>query len=368
MFLRPRILLFGRDPAWFGGVVNFLAALQKETKKTVEYYNFTIGQRPGNPLPISKYLTPLVDAICLTTLIFRERFDSYHVNPSLNPASLIRDGLFLLILRCFKARNVVVSFHGWEPSTARAIENNHLSRFLFRTVFGWPDHILVLADSFRDWLVAQGLPAERIHRFTTMFDGDEAKSAVDSTDPSGDTIRLLYLSRIIREKGIFELVEAFSTLSREDGRLELVIAGTGSEENVVRQRVVELGLEGRVRFPGYCRGGDKWKLIYSSDIFLLPSSYGEGCPVSLLEAMAAGLPVITTPVGGIPHIVEDGKHGFLLAEVTPWHIADGIRRLVTDSQLRKRMGELNRKEAWEKYEAEKVARRFERLYRGEGWS
>ena len=357
------VFIFSRDAEWYGGVVNFVALLTKCLDENIQFTSFKIGRRKGIIGIALRPLFPLLDAIKLAGMLRRTRYDAYHVNPSLNLSSLLRDGLFMLVLRLMGARNVIVSFHGWDEPVARSIKRHGLYKRLFRAVFGYADHTLVLAGSFRSWLIDTGFDAGRVHLFTTMFDSEEFAG----TAPHGgrDVQQLLFLSRLVREKGMYELLDALRLLASDYPELHLVFAGNGPEEEPLKQRAAETGLDGRVRFAGYVRGAEKAQLMRESGIFVFPTYYGEGCPVSLLEAMAAGMAVVTTPVGGIPHIITGGVNGILLESVSPETIAAALRSLLAEPGKLRAMSERNSREAWEKYSAPVVTRIFERYYRGE---
>ena len=104
------------------------------------------------------------------------------------------------------------------------------------------------------------------------------------------------------------------------------------------------------------------QLFADADVFVFPSYHGEGCPVSLLEAMAAGLPIISTDVGGISDIFINGQNGILLREVSPDELIAAIFRMLEDDELRRSAGQLNREIAWKRYEGAIVSRRIEQLY------
>ena len=343
--------------------MNFVALLTKYFDANTQYTSFKIGRRKGAWGIVLRPVVPLLDAIRLISILRREQYDAFHVNPSLDISSLLRDGLFMLVLRLMSVRNVIVSFHGWEVPVAQAIMKHGLFQRLFRTVFGHADITLVLAESFREWLVTIGFDDRRVRLFTTMFDSEEfARSA---SNVARDDHQLLFLSRLVHEKGIYELLEAFRLLKSDYPALHLVIAGNGPEEETLKQRAIEIGVDARVQFAGYVRGAEKARLMRESGIFVFPTYYGEGCPVSLLEAMAAGMAVVTTPVGGIPHIVTNGVNGILLESVSPESIAEALRSLLVEPEEQRAMSMRNIRIAWERYSAPAVTRVFERYYRGE---
>ena len=288
-----------------------------------------------------------------------------HVNPSLNYSSLLRDGLFLLVLRLARVENVIVSFHGWDEPVERRIENSRILLSIFRYLFGYATHTLVLAEAFRDWLVnVAGFNAARVQIFTTMFDDAEFREVRDVLTHDDNCV--LFLSRLVREKGIYELIDAFLLLAPDYPELKLVIAGNGPEEARLQDYITKAGIGDRVSFTGYVRGADKVRILKAAGLFVFPTYYGEGCPVSLLEAMAAGLPLVTTRAGGIPHIVREPENGLLLGKVTPQDVATAMRRLLDNRQLRETIRSTNMREAWERYSAPVVTQLFENLYAGTG--
>jgi glycosyltransferase involved in cell wall biosynthesis len=352
-----KAMILYRDPQWVGGVVSFVEALRSHFNDTWDSEQYQIGLRFGSKSRFASLLVPLRDAFGLLGAINRSRPDVVHVNPSLNLASVLRDGLFMLILRAMGRRSVVVFWHGWEDGLARRLGGNCFLRQIFRAAFGYAGHTVVLANRFRNELVSMGFPPVRVSVESTMFDGSIFNGI---TRRAHDGITLLFLSRMVPEKGVFELVEAFARVKSKYPAARLVMAGDGPARNALVARVMALSVSD-VSFPGYLRGADTAQALLDADVFVLPS-YTEGCPVSLLEAMAAGLPCITNSVGGIPDIFQDGANGVLLDGVSVDTVTYALVRLLGDPEQLARIAEHNRKEAWEKYEASVVTRRIESLY------
>jgi len=165
--------------------------------------------------------------------------------------------------------------------------------------------------------------------------------------------RLLYIGRLSSEKGIAPLMEGVLRLKRKYGLApELTIAGSGPEEDQLKEYVRTLGIGEDVRFLGYVRDNAELSRLYQgSDVFILPS-YTEGVPKVILEAMANGLPVVTTAVGGIPEIVQDGLNGLLVPAGDAEAICDSIHRILIDNQLRIKLIE-NAYETVKEYTIEK---------------
>jgi glycosyltransferase involved in cell wall biosynthesis len=126
----------------------------------------------------------------------------------------------------------------------------------------------------------------------------------------------------------------------------------------LRHHACRLGLNGRVAFLGPVDAAAKWKLLSEADIFLLPT-YGEGMPNAVLEAMAAGLPVVTTPVGALPEMLP---HGVFVAPGDPQAIARAVLDLAGDPARRRELGQQNRRRVEECYRFETVLEILDGLY------
>ncbi len=150
------------------------------------------------------------------------------------------------------------------------------------------------------------------------------------------------VARLDRLKGVLDLLEAFASLAGRFPQLDLVLAGEGDVSAVMRLRTRELGLEERVRFLGHY-SGEIGTLLASFDIYAFPSLW-EGFPYSILEAMRAGCPIVTTSVGGIPEAIADRNNGLLVAPGEPAALAAAIAELVDDTALRRTLGENARRD------------------------
>jgi glycosyltransferase involved in cell wall biosynthesis len=147
----------------------------------------------------------------------------------------------------------------------------------------------------------------------------------------------LFLGRISKLKGVFDLIQAFSRLSTGQRRsLKLLLAGDGDIEQA-KLLVEQLQLADHVIFLGWIDANKRNALLSKADIFALPS-HTEQLPMAILEAMAWGVPVITCPVGGIPDVVVSGKNGLLVPPGNVKQMADAMQSLVDDPSLRRSLG------------------------------
>lgn len=165
--------------------------------------------------------------------------------------------------------------------------------------------------------------------------------------------KLLFVGRLAAAKGLPVLLDAIAKL--DDVTLE--IAGDGPDRLMLVEQARRLGIAERVRFLGYQSQAQVRDLLKQADIFVL-TSFAEGVPVVLMEAMAAGVPVITTQIAGIPELVEDGESGLLIAPGDAGATAAAIHQLVEDPGLRTRLAAAGRRKVEQEFDIGAEARRF----------
>ena len=140
---------------------------------------------------------------------------------------------------------------------------------------------------------------------------------------------------------------------------QLLLAGDGHLQSAVEQQARDLGIADRVHFLG--RREDVAELLASSDAFALASLW-EGNPLSVMESMAAGLPSVVTSVGGVPELVEDGIHGFVVQPGDAQAMSEAMSRLVSDPAARRAMGEAAIQKANRKFGQKQMVEAYESLY------
>jgi glycosyltransferase involved in cell wall biosynthesis len=171
-------------------------------------------------------------------------------------------------------------------------------------------------------------------------DSQSNKLIIGDTRPT-----LLFVGRLIKEKGIFELLEAMIDILKQVD-CHLLIVGNGEEKEEIIRRIKNAKLENSVSLLGYMDSEKLYQVYQESTIFILPS-YREGFPTAITEAMNFGLPIITTPVGGIPDHLQDGVNALFIKPKDPEVIANAVIRLLKDPKLCEEMGLANLAQVWE---------------------
>jgi glycosyltransferase involved in cell wall biosynthesis len=228
-------------------------------------------------------------------------------------------------------------------------------RLLMRT-FARADRFVVLSTQWKDFYMRRcGLPEDRIAVLT-----NPTPLPTTLPDRRGRShVQFLFLGRIGARKGSFDLLRAFRALPEAlRGRARLVLAGDGQVEEL---RAAARDLGPQVTVHSWIDAAQRDALLNESDVFVLPS-YNEGVPMALLEAMAHGLPVIATPVGGIPDAVTPDIEGFLLQPGDQAALTGALARFIEDEDLRLRCGRAARARA-EHFDVAGYTQQLLQLYR-----
>ncbi len=177
---------------------------------------------------------------------------------------------------------------------------------------------------------------------------------------------MLYLGNLVREKGVFVLLEAARIVAAKRDDIRFVFGGAWfrtEDERAAKEFVARNGLEKLVEFVGPVAGEVKWRVLFSSDILAFPTFYYyETMGLVVLEAMQAGLAVVTTRRASLPEIIEDGVNGYLVEEQDADGLAGKILQLVEHKELRERMGCANRQRFAEFYTHQQYGKRMARVF------
>ncbi|MFC2061476.1 glycosyltransferase family 4 protein [Elusimicrobiota bacterium] len=179
---------------------------------------------------------------------------------------------------------------------------------------------------------------------------------------AADTV-LLNVGRLEKEKGIDNLIAAFNALSGKYDSLRLVLAGDGDYEKTIRNKVEDAGMHDRIKILGRVSHDDLPAVYNMSDIFIFPSLCDEGLPHVILEAMASGLPVISTKYPGIEDIIEDGMEGLLYNKDDEKALAEKIEFLIKSPRLAETMKDKCRNKALKKFSLENIGGEIEEAIR-----
>jgi len=282
-----------------------------------------------------------------------------HINTAYNAKGILRDTLFIGMSYLLR-KKIILQIH----SEIRVNDNTRFTNWLAGRAFRLCDRILVYSGEDRK-RVGIGIPGERIEIFPNAVDvaSFQTKNRAlkrDLSIPEEGKV-VLFLSRMIKEKGGYDLIESIPAVNEHDGNVYFVFAGDGPEKNRMEEVCRQKNIEKQVRFTGHLQNDDLLKAFSCADIFVLPT-YSEAMPMVILEALAAGLPIISTRLGAIQQIIKEGINGFLIEAGSPIQLAEKILLLLSREDLVKRMKEENIELAKKEFDREVIMDRLENLY------
>jgi glycosyltransferase involved in cell wall biosynthesis len=347
-----RVLVNTPDLALGGGVGAYWRAVREHLPNEIEY--FTSGARPEKTGPVGQTLRLIQDYWHYLRRVRSGGYSLLQLNPTLSRKSLLRDGVFLVAGKVL-GKKILLLVHGWDPDCERAIRRRFA--WLFRAVYFKADAIIVLASEFQERLRDLGYTGQIFVETTAIENG---LTELPRSRSARRRFRVLFLARIERDKGVLEAIEAFGQAKAKHPEMEMVVAGDGPLLEGAQEYTRRQGIE-NVSFWGHVSGARKVEAFMSADCYLFPT-YHEGMPISVLEAMACGLPVITRPVGGLKDLVKHGQMGFLEDSVRPAAFAELLSRLVEDPELCRGMGAHNRAVARQRFLASQVAARVQQIH------
>lgn len=253
---------------------------------------------------------------------------------------------------------------GWTAENAKVRVYEALDRWHLRLM----DHVVCVSDGQAAKVLRAGVPAGRVSvirnsaRPEAFADPDPRFRAKLFAHFPGDAMvrrAVVAAGRLSPEKGFAVLLEAAAGFLAADPGAGVVLFGEGPERATLERRVAELGLGERFALPGFTRDLDKY--LPWADVAVLPS-FTEGLPNVVLEASAAGVPVVATAVGGTPEAVADGETGLLVPPGQPQVLAARIGELLADPDRRQQMGEAGRAFVRERFSFAGQAEAYRQLF------
>jgi glycosyltransferase involved in cell wall biosynthesis len=268
-----------------------------------------------------------------------------------------RDSGFILISKLFK-RKVICHLRGGDFwNWCRSL--NVLIRCIVYKIHNCVDGQIVLGEKLKS-LFINILPLKKIY----VVPNGKNVEINQLERKQSEKIKILYLSNLNQKKGVLDVLGAISSVNQDYKNIEGIFAGNWRDKST-KIEFKKLLIENSsipVNVIGPVYGQAKHDLLSSSDIFVFPPYQTEGHPWVIVEAMAAGLPIITTDQGAITESVIDGLNGFIVEKRSPRQIAEKIKYLIENPDIRKKMGEQSRRFYLENFTEEKMIERLSHAF------
>ena len=334
----------------------------------VEVY-YVSAFRPGIHILEEKSFVNLLISFSFSIMLalklfsMRKKYDIVHFQGASLP--LIVCLPLLKLLRKKVIAKVLASGLGTEAGSLRGkylFVGNLLAYVLRKT-----DAFVAISQEIADGLKNDGVETKKIIKISNFVDTEkfypvksEVKHRIKAALALDESIVINFTGRIVERKGLDFLINAFAQTKELLSSSILIIVGAGTDESKMKNLVSKLGIDNNIRFLGHA--SEIVRFYKASDIFVLPS-FAEGMPNSLLEAMACGLPIIASKIGGVVDVVQDERSGILFESGDMSGLSSAMVRLAKDDALRQRLGAEARKRILEDFSVEGIVDKYIKLYK-----
>ncbi len=366
---KPGILILGPLPPVIGGISTHVDHLLRPPLR--DQYSLavlqTMSRKHGNETYESENIILKIaqiglDAFALIIFLSRKKPGLVHINSSFNSGAFWRDALYLLICKVFR-KPVLMQYHGGRLDEFLSGFTGPVKKVIIR-ILNLPERIVVLSQVQAEPFTGI-CPMSRVSILPNMINPEEynytKRNEADEDKSAGLTIGFL-ASHLNAEKGIWELLEMMDHVVGKYPGTRLLIAGDGGEIEEMRVYCKVKRIQSYVEFLGFLVKEEIISLLKRLDILVLPS-HSEGFPMVILEAMASGVPVAATSVGGIPDILDRGGCGLLFPPGNVNAFLETVEKLLDSKTLRLRFSKKGRERVQRQYSVEVVGKKFADLYK-----
>lgn len=349
-----KILIVGPQLSLKSGVSHHVKTmLTSPLAQSYEMHYFQVGSHPSDNffIVLVKFL---LNPFRFTWKLWSVLPAIVHFNPSFDRKSILRELVMVLICKLYN-RRTILHFHGGDISSV--LKNDRLPLYV-KLILKLTAHIIVLTEIQKKSL-SGFCKKNKISVIPNMID---TRVFPKHHQNNNGKISILFMSKVESKKGAFDVIEAISQVVKYYDHAKFSFAGDGPDLKKLKLVCCENRCEEFIKFVGYVKDQKKINFLVKGDIFLFPSHYQEGMPYALLEAMAAGLPVIAANTGGIPEIIRHNKNGLLIPPAQPEKLAAAIIDLIRKPKKRKRFGKMNRRLAASEFDINIVCDKITDIY------
>ncbi len=336
--------------------------------------NISMTNRGKGEVGIRKVISCIPFFIKLVFYLIKDRPKLVYSLLAQNKTGFVRDAIIIMLCRLFR-KKVVVHLHGGNFADFYA-RSSPIFRNCIRSVLNSVDILILLGERLKKQFVSI-LPEKNIR---VLYNAVNVKEFNGKKSHSDQSISVLYVGHLSYAKGFCDMLKAIPLVLEKKPQAQFVFAGEriDNERNILRDETgsridfqdmdgilsdVSSRFSSQLRFLGIISGETKIETFLGADVFVLPS-YSEGFPMVVLEAMAAELPVITTPVGVLPEVFDDGVNGFFVNPGDHHALANRLIQLIENAGLRMRMGRRNSEYITANFSIEVIAEKLGDIFAG----
>ncbi len=318
-----------------------------------DFYHFQAGRKDGEKPDINWVFKQILSVPRFYRKITYEKIDIVHINTALNPLSIMRDAAFVKMARLAK-RPILLHLHGGK-FLAQEFDNNFLAR-ISEKMMKTANIVVVLSE-----LEKEIVEKRRQNLNVRVLENAVAVGAARLQKENSDEKTIIFLGRLHESKGLHEIIKTCRILRNKNFKFRFNCFGAGDLKDFFIKEMTEI-LGEKFYYGGVISGAKKEKALNEADIFLLPSRYGEGLPMAMLEAMAAGCVVVVSEMASIGAVVTDGVNGFLIEPNNVSQLTEKLKSLLSDEKDLKSLSKNARTTIAEKFDLSAYIRNLESIY------
>jgi glycosyltransferase involved in cell wall biosynthesis len=320
-----------------------------------EFYHFQAGREDDEKIGVKWIFQQIFLTPRFLWTLYREKINVVHINTALVPLSILRDAALVFTARI---ANRAVLLH---PNGGRFLMEdftNGALEWITEKMFRFASKVLVLSEHEKSSITKRWQNLD-VRILPNAISFDEAPNA-ERLLKSEKTV--IFLGRLHESKGLHEIIEACRILNEENFEFQFRCFGAGPLKDFFVEEMTKI-LGDKFYYGGVISGAEKWKQLAESDVFLLPSRYGEGLPLAILEAMASGVVVVAADVASVRTIIIDGKNGLMVEPYNTAQVVEKLKFLLSDEADWKSLQQHARTTVEENYAIGDYVIKLENLYR-----
>lgn len=355
---RPiRILFNSPNPALHGGPPTHLPMLEQALRRVVEVHNYEYGRKSDTETLVQKVFGRMGDLVRVRSLCRKVRPDLIHHNSAFDHRAILRDAPFVLLARQEKLP-IFIKVHGSLPEAFR--QGSVLFNWARRKVLLTADRIGVLsAVEKREFEEAFPFVKDKVCVIKNLI--NPLFSSVERCE--ADRPGILFLARFVRKKGPFDLLHAAPRVLEKEPAAQFLFVGDGEDADAFEREAAAMNLGDAVRRIPHVNNRELLTLYANAWMLVFPTHFPEGMPMVIAEAMATGVPIISTPTRFSRSYMTEGVHVLYNRIGDAEGISANILKLCHDRKLRGQMSMANRNLALECFATDGVAQEYVDLYR-----
>ena len=347
----PKVLVVATSRKTRGGITSVVKSHEKGLQWKKYHCKWIETHRDGNNIRKVLYFFKAL----LQFIILLPFYDIIHIHVA--SYSSLRRKIYFLKLGKLLRKKTIAHFHPHKPEVI--FEKSTQEKYI--NFFNTVDKIVVLSPQWQRW-ISEALGINE--KVKVIFNPCPIVGEMEDKEISNEKY-ILFAGTLYHRKGYDTLIKAFSKVSKKYPDWRVIIAGNvkfSSESNLPNELVKEYNVENQISFPGWVVGEAKDKLFRNASVFCLASS-AEGFPMAVLDAWAYGVPVICTPVGGLPDIVKDGENALVFEYGDVETLAFKIDEIISNNDLREKLSNESKLLAKTTFSLERINKQIDDLYK-----